>query len=164
MQESRPKAGLQELSLLATLLKPSASKASNFKLSLFGETTPQEPVGTGGQALKPTCDWRLLPGSSAEVRCMLQHPATAAGLDTAIVWHAQTGSIPCDTSALRLSAQMSVLGPVRCLHTGSFPWQAQNANIAVESLLLATGCRRAEAYGLEAGIYQAANLTQNQSA
>lgn len=47
VQESRPRGGLHELSLLATLIKPNATKASNFKLNLFGDTNqpPQDNVG-----------------------------------------------------------------------------------------------------------------------
>ena len=44
MQEAKPNTGLHELSLLATLIKPNASKASNFKLNLFGDTSlPIDP-------------------------------------------------------------------------------------------------------------------------
>ncbi len=37
MQEAKPHTGLHELSLLAQLIKPDATKASNFKLNLFGD-------------------------------------------------------------------------------------------------------------------------------
>lgn len=37
LQEAKPHTGLHELSLLAKLIKPDATKASNFKLNLFGD-------------------------------------------------------------------------------------------------------------------------------
>ena len=37
MQEGKPHTGLHELSLLAQLIKPDATKASNFRLNLFGD-------------------------------------------------------------------------------------------------------------------------------
>ena len=44
VQEAKPNTGLHELSLLANLIKPNASKASNFKLNLFGDTrVPADP-------------------------------------------------------------------------------------------------------------------------
>ena len=46
-QDTRPKTGLQELSLLATLIKPNAGKVSNFKLNLFGEGAAPEPAASG---------------------------------------------------------------------------------------------------------------------
>lgn len=39
LQEAKPNTGLHELSLLAGLIKPNATKASNFKLNLFGDTS-----------------------------------------------------------------------------------------------------------------------------
>lgn len=46
LQEVKAAGGLHELSLLATLIKPNTTKASNFKLNLFGDTT--QPAQTSG--------------------------------------------------------------------------------------------------------------------
>lgn len=51
MQEAKPAGGLHELSLLATLIKPHTSKASNFKLNLFGDSTQPAPASVGESSL-----------------------------------------------------------------------------------------------------------------
>lgn len=51
MQEPRHGGGLHELSLLATLIKPNATKASNFKLNLFGDTSQPVQPNVGASCL-----------------------------------------------------------------------------------------------------------------
>lgn len=55
VQEARPTGGLHELSLLATLIKPNATKATNFKLNLFGDSTQLAQASAGGCCLTITC-------------------------------------------------------------------------------------------------------------
>ncbi|KAL3145033.1 hypothetical protein ABBQ32_003526 [Trebouxia sp. C0010 RCD-2024] len=51
IKEAKSAGGLHELSLLATLIKPQTSKASNFRLNLFGDSTQPThgSVGTAAQ-------------------------------------------------------------------------------------------------------------------
>ena len=51
MQDHKPSGGLHELSLLATLIKTNASKASNFKLNLFGDSTQPAQASAGESCL-----------------------------------------------------------------------------------------------------------------
>ena len=67
VQEGKPGTGLHELSLLARLIKPdSSSKASNFKLNLFGDLAPPA-TASPGEVLLPS--HRMLHQVS-EVSCL----------------------------------------------------------------------------------------------
>ena len=54
MQEAKPHTGLHELSLLAKLIKPDATKASNFKLNLFGDAALPFASSPGQSLLSQT--------------------------------------------------------------------------------------------------------------
>lgn len=70
LQEVKAAGGLHELSLLATLIKANATKASNFKLNLFGDTT--QPVQTNdGESCMTDCLWSPL----CRMLCSLWLPA-----------------------------------------------------------------------------------------
>ncbi|KAL3145426.1 hypothetical protein ABBQ38_001671 [Trebouxia sp. C0009 RCD-2024] len=69
-KEAKPAGGLHELSLLATLIKPHTSKASNFKLNLFGDSTQPAPASVGTAAQVQTLTFEQSTGSSTKQLAM----------------------------------------------------------------------------------------------
>lgn len=68
MQEAKPYTGLHELSLLAKLIKPDATRVSNFKLNLFGDAA-LPMAASPGQPLLSQALYHVLYWQPAALTC-----------------------------------------------------------------------------------------------
>ncbi|KAA6427690.1 MAG: hypothetical protein FRX49_02353 [Trebouxia sp. A1-2] len=73
-KEAKPYTGLHELSLLAKLIKPDATRVSNFKLNLFGDAALPMAASPGKEAQVQTLTFEQPDGVSTKERA-LQHLA-----------------------------------------------------------------------------------------